>query len=353
MGEVDETFIQDPEHRPCLSIIEAEDIPLIDLSPIITSSSSSNPKAIKEVVKQIGSACKEWGFLQVINHGVPVETRHKLDTAVREFFKLPLEEKRKVRRDESKVMGYYDAELTKNVRDWKEVLDFVVKEPTVVPASPYPDDKEVTQWYNQWPEYPPQFREACEEYNEQVVKLGLKLMELIAMSLDLPANRFHGYFEDETSNLRINYYPPCPSPHLALGLGRHKDGGALTVLAQDDVGGLEIKRKTDGEWIRVKPIPHAFVINISNILQVWSNDRYDSVEHRALVNSEKERLSIGLSLNPAHYTLVKPLEELTDEQNPPKFRPYSWGKFMTHRKLTNFKKLNIDNIQIDQLRILE
>lgn len=155
MGDVDAAFIQDPEHRPNLSIIEAqEDIPLIDLSPI----TSSNPEAIKEVVREIGSACKEWGFFQVINHGVPLDTRQKLDAAARKFFELPLQEKRKVRRDESRVMGYYDTELTKNVRDWKEILDFVVKEPTIVPASPYPDDNQVTEWYNQWPEYPPEFR---------------------------------------------------------------------------------------------------------------------------------------------------------------------------------------------------
>lgn len=94
-------------------------------------------------------------------------------------------------------------------------------------------------------------------------------MELIALSLGLPRKRFNGYFEDDqTSFVRLNYYPPCPSPDLALGVGRHKDSGALTVLAQDDVGGLEVKRKTDGQWIRVKPTPHAYIINIGDIFQV-------------------------------------------------------------------------------------
>lgn len=87
--------------------------------------------------------------------------------------------------------------------------------------------------------------------------------------------------------------------------------------------------------------------------KVWSNDKYESVEHRVMVNSEKERFSIPFFLNPAHYTLVKPLEELVNEQNPPKFRPYTWGEFITHRKLTNFKKLNVENIQIYHFRIKE
>ena len=111
-------------------------------------------------------------------------------------------------------------------------------------------------------------REACEEYIREVEKLSLKLMGLIAQSLGLAENRFNEYFKDQTSFTRLNHYPPCPSPDLALGVGRHKDGGALTVLAQDDVGGLQVKRKSDGEWIRVKPTPNAFIINVGDITQV-------------------------------------------------------------------------------------
>lgn len=88
-------------------------------------------------------------------------------------------------------------------------------------------------------------------------------------------------------------------------------------------------------------------------IQVWSNDIYHSVEHRAMVNSEKKRFSIAYFLKPSHYTLIKPLEELISEENPAKYRPYNWGKFMTHRKLTNFKKLNVENIQIHHFGLSE
>lgn len=111
-------------------------------------------------------------------------------------------------------------------------------------------------------------REACEEYTQEVEKLALKLLGLIARSLGLPENRFNSYFKDQSTRIRLNHYPPCPSPQLALGVGRHKDGGALTVLAQDDVGGLEVKRKTDGEWVRVNPTPNAYIINLGDTLQV-------------------------------------------------------------------------------------
>ncbi|OMP01571.1 Isopenicillin N synthase [Corchorus olitorius] len=315
MGEVDPAFIQELEHRPKLSTIEAEGIPLIDLSVLNSADAEPDPNTLQSLVSEIGNACKEWGFFQIINHGVSVEQRQKLEKASREFFAQPLEEKVKVRRDDVKVYGYYDGEHTKNVRDWKEVFDFTVQNPTIVPASKNPDDKEVIEWHNQWPDYPPELKEACEEYSEELEKLAFKLMELIALSLGLPPNKFHGFFKDQTSFIRLNHYPPCPAPDLALGVGRHKDAGALTILNQDDVGGLEVKRKSDGEWIRVKPTPDAFIINVGDIIQVWSNETYESVEHRVAVNSERERFSIPFFFNPAHYTNVKPLEELTRGHN--------------------------------------
>ncbi|KAF4346258.1 hypothetical protein F8388_022718 [Cannabis sativa] len=340
--EFDPAFIQAPEHRPKPTILEAQGIPLIDLS--------TGP--IDDLAKEIGDACRKWGFFQVINHGVSPESRRKIESAAREFFAWPQEEKMRVKRDEVRVLGYYDTEHTKNVRDWKEVFDFVVEDPTIVPASVDADDQRVTTWHNQWPDQNPHvLREACEEYGREVEKLSIKLMELIAISLGLQANRFNDFFKDQTSFIRLNHYPPCPNPHLALGVGRHKDAGALTILAQDDVGGLEVKRKSDGEWIRVKPTPHAFIINVGDIIQVWSNERYESVEHRVMVNSERERFSIPFFLNPAHYTMVKPLEEMTDDQNPPKYKAYNWGKFFTTRKGSNFRKLDVENIQIYHFKV--
>ncbi|XP_050226970.1 jasmonate-induced oxygenase 2-like [Mercurialis annua] len=344
MGEVDQAFIQAPEHRPNLKNIEAEGIPTIDLSIL------SSPDALDVLVKKVGDACKNWGFFQVINHGVSLEKRDKIFNASENFFGQSVEEKNKVRRDEKKVMGYYDTEHTKNVRDWKEVFDFTVQDPTLVPASYKLDDDEVTMWHNQWPEYPLQLREICEEYGKEMERLAYKLMELIALSLGLEANRFHGFFKDETTFIRLNHYPPCPVPDLALGVGRHKDAGALTVLAQDDVGGLEVKKRS-GEWIWVKPTPDSYIINVGDIIQVWSNDAYKSVEHRVKVNPEKERFSIPFFFNPSHYTEVKPLEEIVNHQNPPEYKPYTWGKFFVTRKHSNFRKLPVDNIQISHFRV--
>ncbi|PIM97433.1 Iron/ascorbate family oxidoreductase [Handroanthus impetiginosus] len=267
MGEVDPSFIQDLEHRPKPQTTEAEGIPLIDLSPINSPDSDSN--AVASLAAEIGSACKNWGFFQVINHGVPLKFREKLHLASRKFFALPKDEKKKVSRDEVNPYGYYDTEHTKNVRDWKEVFDYTVQDPTVIPASHQLDNQELIELTNQWPAYPPEMREACKEYAAETQKLAFKLMELIALSLGLPRDRFHGFFKEQTSVIRLNYYPPCPISDLALGVGRHKDSGALTILWQDEVGGLQVKRKTDGEWVFVKPTPDAYIINVGDIIQVF------------------------------------------------------------------------------------
>ncbi|KAL1290391.1 hypothetical protein HN51_058854 [Arachis hypogaea] len=349
--DIDQAFVQDPQHRPGLSITQAQGIPLIDLSPVTTTNPC--PSSMDALVKEIGSACKEWGFFQVINHGVSIPLREKLQEASKKFFAQSLEDKKKVSRDETSPSGYYDTEHTKNVRDWKEVFDFLTKDPTLVPLTSHESDDRLVHWTNKSPHYPPGFRDIIKEYIEEMEKLARKLMELIAMSLGLEVKRFEEFFKEQTSFIRLNHYPPCPYPHLALGVGRHKDPGPLTILAQDDVGGLEVKlkHKTDQEWVRVEPTPNTYIINVGDIMQVWSNDAYESVEHRVMVNSEKERFSIPYFLFPAHDTEVKPLEELTNENNPPKYRPYKWGKFLIHRKDSNFQKQNVENIQIHHFKI--
>ncbi|XP_042495582.1 protein DMR6-LIKE OXYGENASE 1-like [Macadamia integrifolia] len=351
MGEVGPAFIQPIEHRPKLITgLEAGGIPLIDLS-LLTSHSwegycKDHPQPISDMVEEMGSPCKDWGFFQVINHGVSPDLRRRVETAAKEFFDLPPAEKNKVRRDELNPLGYYDSEHTKNVRDWKEVFDFTVVDPTVIPLTHEPNDHRLWQITNQWPDYPPDLRNAFEEYCRAVEGLAFKLLETISLSLGLPCKRFNEFFKDQTSFIRLNHYPPCPSPHLALGVSGHKDAGALTVLALDDVGGLEVKR--------VKPIPDSYIINVGDIIQVWSNERYESVEHRVVVNSERERFSIPFFFNPSHYVMVKPLEELMDEEKQTaKYKEYNWRKFFTTNKLSNFKKLEVENLQISHFKISE
>ncbi|TVU46109.1 hypothetical protein EJB05_05627 [Eragrostis curvula] len=336
---MDDAFVQAPEHRPKATVVEASGVPVIDLSPLLAGD------GVDALAPEVGAACREWGFLVVVGHGVPAETVARASEAQRAFFALPAERKAAVRRVEASPLGYYEAEHTKNVRDWKEVFDFA---PHELPPDAVADGELVL--VNRWPDEPPGFREAMEEYGRAMEQLAFKLLELIARSLNLRPDRFHGFFKDQTTFVRLNHYPPCPNPDLALGVGRHKDSGALTILYQDDVGGLDVLRRSDGDWVRVNPVPNSFVVNLGDITQVWSNDRYESPEHRASVNSEKERFSVGYFFNPATDTMVEPLEELVSEESPARYNAYNVGDFYNTRKHSNFKKLDVENLQIAHFR---
>ncbi|GLT57831.1 hypothetical protein SLA2020_307760 [Shorea laevis] len=123
MEEVDAAFVQLEEHKPKLQTVEVEEIPVINLSNT------------GKLIWEIRNACKNWGFFQVINHGVPSELRRRVERVAKTFFHLPMEEKKKVQRDVAHLMGYHDNEHTKNIKDWKEVFDFFLQDPTMVPTS--------------------------------------------------------------------------------------------------------------------------------------------------------------------------------------------------------------------------
>jgi isopenicillin N synthase-like dioxygenase len=337
MGEIDPSYILPEEYRPKHTVTEGEDIPLIDLSPI-TNRESSNPKAVQDLADKVGLACKTWGFFTVINHGVPSDIRKKIMEVSRKFFALPLEEKMKAGRGVYNTAGYHNNEHSKDFRDWREVYDFYVNDGMSMPASHDPDDHEIVHWFTPWPQNFPELRETCQEYGRECEKLFYNLMELVCLSLGLPPKRLHGYFEDQASFARLNRYPSCPNPDLVLGNGGHKDPSALTLLAQEDIEGLDVQRKWDGAWVRVKPIPDSFVINVGDVLQVWTNHIYESVEHRAVVNSEKERYSIPIFFYPSHDVVMKPVDELVNEQNPARYSEYNAGKWLNFRMYNNYEK---------------
>ncbi|KAL6867676.1 hypothetical protein ACP4OV_015700 [Aristida adscensionis] len=345
---MDEAFLQPLEHRPVAPVAEATGVPVIDLSPICAPTTTGAASAsVDALAAEVGAACRDWGFFVAVGHGVPEATVARAVDAGRAFFALPAARKAAVRRTERSPLGYYDAEHIRNVRDWKEVFDMFPRE------LPPPADGELV-FQNKWPDGDlPEFREALEEYAAAMEELAFKLLEVIARSLSLRPDWLHGFFKDrgdQTTYMRINSYPPCPSPDLVLGIGRHKDSGALTILLQDDVGGLDVRRRPDGEWVRVEPVHGSLIVNIGDIIQVWSNEVYQSVEHRASVNSEKRRFSIPYFFNPGMQTVVEPLQEMVSEGNPSRYNAYNWGEFFITRRKSNFRKMKVDYIQITQYR---
>jgi isopenicillin N synthase-like dioxygenase len=266
--------------------------------------------------RAIDAACRDWGFFQVENHGIEERTTLELRKQMREFFALPLAAKHAIMRTAENPWGFYDRELTKNTRDWKQIFDY----------GP-PDGGAIVP---QLPRELPAFERAIVRFYE----------ECDALALELPAGALADCFRpNHTSFLRLNYYPPCPNPvrptGLAvvrdgyLGVNQHTDSGALTLLLQDEQPGLEVFH--EHAWHLVEPRRDALVVNIGDIVQVWSNTRYKAALHRGLASADAERFSAPFFFNPAYATEYAPLPSTVDAANPPRYQPIHWGRFRARR----------------------
>jgi isopenicillin N synthase-like dioxygenase len=292
-------------------------IPVIDLN--------ASPR---QLVPAIDEACKQWGFFQIVNHGVDKGLRAKFLAEARLFFSLPDGVKQSVARTRDNPWGYYDRELTKNTRDWKEIFDFGTSQPGDQYASAA-----------QWPVGETVFQQTMVDWFEVCERLSETLLMRISQSLGVNENMLSEYFATHTSFLRLNYYPPCSNPADAstnddhveghLGINRHTDAGALTVLVQDEVEALQVKH--EHQWQTVQPESDALIINIGDLFQVWSNDRYQAPEHRVLVYSDRERISAPFFYNPAFSTQCSPL--VGDRS---RYRTVNWGEFREARALGDY-----------------
>ncbi|CAM8937767.1 unnamed protein product [Rhodiola kirilowii] len=310
----DPAFIQRQEDRPNLAVTtDDDDLPVIDLSDV------HDATRLASIVSQIGYACRTWGFFQVINHGVPGEVLENILLEAGKFFELPMEEKMKVVKVlHEKKLGFCVPDTVNGVKQWREGFDYLI--------TGYDEDEDLT---TQWPQYPPDLRKRAMDFSVETDKLGLRMIELVSLSLGLPASKLREYFKPNTRrNTRLHHCPPCPSPHLALGVSPHEDHGALTFLIQDKVGGLEIQRRADGEWIRVKPITNGYVVNVGHMMEALTNGKYVSAMHRIKLRPDKGRLSCLLFFNPVYDTIIGPLEELLDGgSSNPKYEPYPLGNY--------------------------
>lgn len=170
------------------------------------------------------------------------------------------------------------------------------------------------------------FRDTIEAYSLELKIVAMKILNLMAKALQMKDEDMTNLFEDGMQSMRMNYYPPCPQPELAIGLSPHSDGAGLTILLQvNEMEGLQIKK--DGMWIPVIPLPGAFIVNIGDILEIVTNGIYRSIEHRATVNSEKERLSVATFLSPKLDGELGPAPSLITPENPALFRRVTVADF--------------------------
>lgn len=191
------------------------------------------------------------------------------------------------------------------------------------------------------------YSETLEKYSIKIRELCLRLLAHIAETLGLAPGTFNGMFGEAVQAVRMNFYPPCPRPELVLGLSAHSDGSAVTVLQQDmTCAGLQVLKGS--AWVPVHPIPHALVINLGDTLEVLTNGRYKSVEHRAVTNGEQDRLSVVTFYAPAYDVELGPLPEFVTDDEPCRYRRYNHGEYSRHyvtsrlqgKKTLEFAKIN-------------
>lgn len=293
-------------------------VPVIDLR---------EPRA--QVVEQIAAACAAWGFFQILHHGVDGALIERALAETRALFAAPKGAKRALSRSRENPWGFYDRELTKNARDKKEIFD-IGPDATGAPADgPF-------QGATPWPPWRPGFEPALRAYFAACADASARLMSLVSEGLGAPPGLLAGAFgDDHASFLRLNYYPvedPLAGEaedRADLGIHHHTDAGAVTVLLQDGVSGLQVYR--DGLWHDVQPLAGALVINIGDMVQVWSNDRYRAPVHRVLAMERAERCSLPFFFNPAYRAVVAPLDNLVDAAHPARYRPISWSEFRRRR----------------------
>ncbi len=281
-------------------------VPLIDINPLVTGIGDA-----QAVASKIGLACREYGFFYIVGHGVDEGLQQRLDDLSRRFFAQDLEEKRRIRmvRGGKAWRGYFSLseELTSGKPDAKEGLYFGAElgddDPRVRAGLPLHGP-------NLFPENMPRFRETVLAYVAALTTLGHTLMTGLALSLGLEPSYFADrYTADPLILFRIFHYPPVitpPGDEAPWGVGEHTDYGVLTILKQDDTGGLQVKSRN--RWIDAPPVPGSFVCNIGDMLDRMTRGRYRSTPHRVRNVTTRGRLSFPFFFDPNFGAHILPID---------------------------------------------
>ena len=335
---------------------DSSGVPVIDLG-LDPSQDSSTVQPSPAIIDAVAHAAEHHGFFQVVNHGVDPALIDAMWDQTTAFFALPTEVKRRILRSRENTRGYYDRELTKNKRDQKEVFDLGrVPFPELGPDDPR--NHHAVDGRNQWPDLPG-FRSTMIDYLAACEQLSLHLLGAFTAGLGESATYLHEHFgTDHTSAMRLNHYPTADvlapdeaadeTPLGDMALHHHSDAGALTLLLQDNVGGLQVER--NGVWIDVEPLAGAIVVNTGDMMQVWSNDRYQAALHRVSQRTTDERYSIPYFFNPSYSTVYEPLPGSVRPGDTPHYRPIRWADFRQGRADGDFADYGAE-IQITDFRI--
>ncbi|XP_020099943.1 2-oxoglutarate-Fe(II) type oxidoreductase-like isoform X1 [Ananas comosus] len=313
--------------------------------------SLSEPDLSKSVAL-LKQACLDSGFFYVVDHGISQEFMDEVFAQSKKFFDLPTDEKMKLLRNE-KNRGYtpiLDETLDPDNQvggDYKEGYYIGVEVPEDDPQANKP-------FYgpNQWPsaDLLPRWRDVMEQYHMEALRVAKQVARIIALALDLDANFFDKpeLLGDPIATLRLLHYEGQVSNPAGgvYGAGAHSDYGLITLLATDDVVGLQICKDRNAQpqvWEYVEPLKGGFIVNLGDMLERWSNCIFRSTLHRVVLDG-RERYSIAFFVEPSHECLVECLPTCKSEENPPKFPPVTCAAYLlqrykdTHADLSSYSK---------------
>lgn len=298
---------------------EFNDIPVLDLAPLLNEGDTSG------LVSQFADAYGNTGFGYVINHGIDASLRDRIFAASKAFHDLPETEKQSIALNKIH-RGYIAIDTSTDVNS---DLAEVTKPNQSASFMMMREDREIDpnvylSGPNQWPDLSG-FRETCEAYATAMTELGRKLMALAWDAIGIADHSFLKAFEEPTIWLRLLHYPPQSplAPKDLYGSAPHKDFGCLTLLAQDDVGGLQVQTP-EGQWVDVPPLEGAFVANVGDMLHRLSNGKLLSTPHRVINATGRERYSVPFFFDPHVSATIAPLPGT----GRPKFEPLNFGAFL-------------------------
>jgi isopenicillin N synthase-like dioxygenase len=284
--------------------VDVAEIPLIDFGPFLQGSEQDR----RRVAGEIAEASERIGFFYLAGHGVPDAVRADLFQQMAAFYHLPEIDREEVRATAHGYRGLMslsqDIAVNQRLFEQYRIQDEFEPDPSRDPDG-------IFYGPNRWPSAAPGLASASMAYFRAMTDLSHRLLGAFALGMNVAEDRFEGMFDKPLSQLSLLYYSSIPEDAEVdrSNLVSHTDEGPFTILAQGEIGGLEVRRR-DGAWIAAPPIPGAFVINIGDMMMWWSNGRYISNRHRVRNTSTQERFSAPFFFNPDYDVVVEPLAEL-------------------------------------------